>query len=50
MTGLNARRIGELAHHHRVLLHELTTQAASLEEAFMGLTADSVEYGSGGAR
>ncbi|MGN9792913.1 ATP-binding cassette domain-containing protein [Streptomyces sp. OZ13] len=50
VTGLNARRIGELAHHHRVLLHELTTRAASLEEAFMGLTADSVEYGSGGAR
>jgi ABC-2 type transport system ATP-binding protein len=50
VTGLGAERVGELAHHHRVPLHELTTRAASLEEAFMGLTADSVEYGSRGAR
>jgi len=27
------------------VLHELTPQLASLEEAFMELTADSVEYG-----
>ncbi|MEE4491205.1 ABC transporter ATP-binding protein [Streptomyces sp. BE230] len=44
VTGLTAARIGELALHHRVLLHELTTLGASLEEAFMELTADSVEY------
>ncbi|MEU1894767.1 ABC transporter ATP-binding protein [Streptomyces pristinaespiralis] len=50
VTGLGAERVGELAHRHRVPLHELTTRAASLEEAFMGLTADSVEYGSRGAR
>jgi ABC-2 type transport system ATP-binding protein len=50
VTGLSAARIGELAFHHRVLLHELTTSAASLEEAFMELTADSVEYAAGEAR
>ena len=27
------------------MLHELTPQLASLEEAFMELTADSVEFG-----
>ncbi|MFE9815046.1 ABC transporter ATP-binding protein [Streptomyces sp. NPDC005773] len=50
VTGLTAARIGELALHHRVLLHELTTIGASLEEAFMELTADSVEYLSGEPR
>lgn len=50
VTGLTAVRIGELALHHRVLLHELTTIGASLEEAFMELTADSVEYLSGEPR
>ncbi|TXS37870.1 ABC transporter ATP-binding protein [Streptomyces sp. OR43] len=50
VTGLTAARIGELALHHRVLLHELTTLGASLEEAFMELTADSVEYLAGDPR
>ncbi|MEV0224513.1 ABC transporter ATP-binding protein [Streptomyces sp. NPDC050704] len=50
VTGLSAARIGELALHHRVPLHELTTSAASLEEAFMELTADSVEYLAGEPR
>ncbi|MEU9199203.1 ATP-binding cassette domain-containing protein [Streptomyces sp. NPDC048332] len=50
VTGLNAARIGELALHHRVLLHELTTLGASLEEAFMELTAESVEYLAGDPR
>ncbi|MFF2790636.1 ABC transporter ATP-binding protein [Streptomyces sp. NPDC058049] len=44
VTGLTAAQIGELAFHHRVLLHELTTRNATLEDAFMELTADSVEY------
>ncbi|MGW6456337.1 ABC transporter ATP-binding protein [Streptomyces sp. NPDC055078] len=48
VTGLGAERIGELALRHRVPLHELTPRSASLEEAFMGLTADSVEYSSVG--
>ncbi|MER7723943.1 ATP-binding cassette domain-containing protein [Streptomyces sp. NPDC096323] len=50
VTGLTAARIGELALRHRVLLHELTTLGASLEEAFMELTADSVEYPAGDPR
>jgi ABC-2 type transport system ATP-binding protein len=45
VTGLDAPRIGELAAANRVVLHELTPQLASLEEAYMELTADSVEYG-----
>ncbi|MFD6333598.1 ABC transporter ATP-binding protein [Streptomyces niveus] len=45
VTGLDAPAIGELAHHHRLRINELTTATASLEEAFMELTADSVEYG-----
>jgi ABC-2 type transport system ATP-binding protein len=47
VTGLAAPRIGELAAGASVVLHELTPQLASLEEAFMELTADSVEYNAG---
>jgi ABC-2 type transport system ATP-binding protein len=42
--GLPAPRIGELAARAGLVLHELTPQLASLEEAFMELTRDSVEY------
>ena len=42
--GLPAPRIGELAAREGLVLHELTPQLASLEEAFMELTRDSVEY------
>jgi ABC-2 type transport system ATP-binding protein len=44
VTGLDAARIGDLAALHRIALHELTPQRASLEEAFFELTEDSVEY------
>jgi len=44
--GLTSERIGELAFAAGVVLYELTPQRASLEEVFMDLTADSVEYGS----
>ncbi|WP_204032540.1 ABC transporter ATP-binding protein [Micromonospora qiuiae] len=47
VTGLAAERIGELALGHGILLHEVTTRTASLEEAFMRLTADRVEYAAG---
>ncbi|MFF1794506.1 ATP-binding cassette domain-containing protein [Kitasatospora sp. NBC_01246] len=50
VTGLPADRIGALALEHRILLDELTTRNASLEEAFMELTADSVEYLAGEPR
>ena len=49
VTGLTAPRIGELAATSSVVLHELTPQAASLEEAFMELTAGSLEFGQHGA-
>jgi ABC-2 type transport system ATP-binding protein len=49
VTGLEAPRIGELAASGGIVLHELTPQLASLEEAFMELTADSVEFGQAGA-
>jgi ABC-2 type transport system ATP-binding protein len=47
VTGMSADRISELAFQHRIQLRELTTHAASLEDAFMQLTADSVEYQAG---
>jgi ABC-2 type transport system ATP-binding protein len=42
--GLAAERIGEIAAEKRLVLHELTPLQASLEEAFMSLTRDAVEY------
>lgn len=50
VTGLTAARIGDLAHRHRIVLHELATHTSSLESAFMSLTADSVEYLAGEPR
>ncbi|MCX4596471.1 ATP-binding cassette domain-containing protein [Streptomyces sp. NBC_01549] len=50
VTGLTSARIGDLAHRHRLVLHELATHTSSLESAFMSLTADSVEYLAGEAR
>ncbi|MFE4751767.1 ATP-binding cassette domain-containing protein [Streptomyces mirabilis] len=50
VTGPSAARIGELALHHRILLEELSPQAASLEAAFMELTAESTEFLAGDAR
>ena len=45
--GLTAEQIGDLAFDHGLRLHELTVVRASLEAAFMELTADSVEYRAG---
>ncbi|MFF8484578.1 ABC transporter ATP-binding protein [Streptomyces antibioticus] len=42
--GGTSEQIGELAARHQITLHELSPQQASLEEAFMRLTAESVEY------
>jgi ABC-2 type transport system ATP-binding protein len=44
VQGLDAAGIGELLGRHGVVLHELTLVSSSLEDAFMTLTADSVEY------
>jgi ABC-2 type transport system ATP-binding protein len=45
VTGLPAARIGELAASASLVLHELTPQLATLEDAFLELTADSLEFG-----
>lgn len=44
VEGGKAEPIGELAAQNGIVLHELSIQQASLEEAFMQLTAESVEY------
>ena len=44
VTGLTAAQIGDAAAEHGIALHELTPQQASLEEAFMDLTRDDVEF------
>ncbi|MGV9350895.1 ATP-binding cassette domain-containing protein [Streptomyces spiralis] len=44
VDGGKAEQIGELAARHHVVLHELSVRQSSLEEAFMRLTASSVEY------
>ncbi|MEU0290536.1 ATP-binding cassette domain-containing protein [Streptomyces sp. NPDC006147] len=47
VTGLEAARIAELAAADGLVLHELSTRRGSLEEAFMELTKDAVEYDAG---
>jgi ABC-2 type transport system ATP-binding protein len=47
ITGLSTEQIGEVAAEHRIVLYELTPVQASLEEAFMQLTHDAVEYQAG---
>ncbi|MGW2200435.1 ABC transporter ATP-binding protein [Streptomyces sp. NPDC001774] len=44
VTGVEAADIGRAAAAHGVPLFELTPETASLEQAFMDLTQDSVEY------
>jgi ABC-2 type transport system ATP-binding protein len=45
VTGMEAAQIGEAAAAAGLVLHELTPQHASLEEAFLELTAGSTEFG-----
>jgi ABC-2 type transport system ATP-binding protein len=47
VQGLEAPVIGQLAAEGGVVLYELTPQEVSLEEAFMELTQDSVEFHAG---
>ena len=44
VEGLTAPEIGDLAHRDGLRVHELAPIAASLEDAFMELTQDEVEY------
>jgi ABC-2 type transport system ATP-binding protein len=45
VTGAPIEQIGEIAARASITLHELAAQAGSLEEAFIQLTGDAVEYG-----
>jgi ABC-2 type transport system ATP-binding protein len=44
VRGLSGPDIGAIALREQIVLHELTPQRASLEQAFMSLTGSSVEY------
>ena len=44
VEGMTAEHIGDIAWRSHIPIYELTTRKASLEEAFMTLTQDSVEY------
>jgi ABC-2 type transport system ATP-binding protein len=50
VSDLSAEEVGQIAFDAGVVLYELTPQRASLEEVFMDLTSDAVEYGSTGVR
>jgi ABC-2 type transport system ATP-binding protein len=44
VAGLSAEQVGQTALANQVLLYELTPEKASLEEAFMRMTRDAVEF------
>ncbi len=44
VSGSSCAVIGDLAAEHKITIHELFQEQASLEEAFMEMTGDSVEY------
>jgi ABC-2 type transport system ATP-binding protein len=50
VSDLSAEEIGTIAFDAGIVIYELTPQRASLEDVFMDLTSDAVEYGSSGAR
>ncbi|MEG8036963.1 hypothetical protein QP157_17090 [Sphingomonas sp. LR61] len=50
VVGPDAPTVGNIAAQAGVALHELTPTGASLEEAYMALTRDDVEYRSEGTR
>ena len=45
VSGMTSERIGEIAFGAGLVIHELTPRRASLEDVFMTLTADAVQYG-----
>ena len=47
ITGLTAAQVGDTAAAHGIVLHELTPMQASLEDAFMELTREDVEFKAG---
>jgi ABC-2 type transport system ATP-binding protein len=44
LRGIDTDTVGEIACAHGIALHELSPRSASLEEAYMALTQDAVEY------
>jgi ABC-2 type transport system ATP-binding protein len=44
VTGLDAPAIGDLAAGHGIAVHALIPRSASLEDAYLDLTGDSIEY------
>ncbi|MGZ4665982.1 MAG: ABC transporter ATP-binding protein [Frankiaceae bacterium] len=48
VRGLSSAQIGDLAAEHGLTLHELSPQQASLEEVFMQLTQDALEFAAEG--
>ncbi len=49
VTGLGCAAVGEIAAAHRLTLHELCTQNATLEAAYLELTNDSLDFHAGQA-
>jgi ABC-2 type transport system ATP-binding protein len=47
VTGLTGEQVGETAREHQIAIYELVVERASLEEAFMALTRDSLDYVAG---
>ncbi|HEY2061517.1 ABC transporter ATP-binding protein [Amycolatopsis sp. NBC_01480] len=47
VSGMDSDKIGEIAASANLVLHELSPQTGSLEQAFMQITGDSVEYHTG---
>jgi ABC-2 type transport system ATP-binding protein len=50
VSNLSAEEVGNVAFDAGIVVYELTPQRASLEDVFMDLTSDAVEYGSSGVR
>ena len=48
VRGASMEQIGELAAGHGITLHELSAQQSSLEEAYMNLTDDAVDFRASG--
>ncbi len=44
VSGITIEAVGEAAAQNGIVLHELSSKKASLEDAFMKLTGDSIEY------
>jgi ABC-2 type transport system ATP-binding protein len=48
VEGMTVERVGDLAFAHQTPVHELSPIRRSLEEAYLRITADAVEFATGG--